>query len=158
MSRSKQNGSGEKSPRALFRALIVIIFAAFVGLGAIAVHLMRKTVEPERKPAEPLTDVAPERTGAPHLSGDPHKRLEILRRERAERRKRRAGEAGEKTLPPKKVRPPELMPDPNDPPRWTRTIARPREPRPPDPSVPPPLDIDPETGRAPGEGGARREE
>lgn len=51
--------------------------------------------------------------------------------------------------PPAKVVPPSLMPDPANPPQWTKPLAVPSTPKPPNPFEPPPIAVDPERGRHP---------
>jgi len=43
--------------------------------------------------------------------------------------------------------PPEDMADPSNPPRWTKPLAEPGPPNPPDPFTPPPMEVDPDRGR-----------
>lgn len=57
--------------------------------------------------------------------------------------------AGQPTATAPSPIPPDEMPDPANPPRWTKPLAEPGPPVPPDPAVPPPMVVDPDRGRSP---------
>lgn len=114
----------------------ILLVAAALLVMAIAV-LIAELQEPPRhspEPTSPLTDVAgtapavgvrPAPPGAPDSP-------------------RPGPEA-----PPARMVPPSLMPDAANPPQWTRPLALPSTPSPPNPFVPPPIAVDPERGRPP---------
>ena len=58
-----------------------------------------------------------------------------------------SGSAAQPEAVPAEVIPPDEMPDPAHPPRWTAPLAEPGAPVPPDPFTPPPMVVDPDRGR-----------
>jgi hypothetical protein len=130
-----------------------LLVAAALLVLAIAV-VMAEFQQPPRhtpEPTAPLTDVA---GPAPVVSVSP--------REEPHRRLAEHPPPGQPVpppgtdtrppvpeAPPARVVLPSLMPDPAHPPQWTKPLALPSTPSPPDPSVPPPIAVDPERGRHP---------
>ncbi|MCG8419091.1 MAG: hypothetical protein MJE77_14240 [Proteobacteria bacterium] len=124
--------------------ILLVVFAA-----AVLVSLMLLVREVRRVPSRPapapgkgevapLTDVAPRaRRTVPDNPPVVPERARALD----------DSAAGTPTATAAPAVPPALMPDPANPPQWTRSRAMPGEPTPPDPFTPPDIEQDPDRGR-----------
>lgn len=139
----------------------LLVAAAFLVL-AIAVVMTALQQPPRRtlEPAAPLTDVA---GPAPQVSVSPMEQPHVRRADVpppgqqpgiSSRTSPPASQVPE--APPARVVLPSLMPDPAHPPQWTKPLALPSKPSPPDPFTPPPMAVDPERGRSPASGEEHR--
>ena len=107
------------------------------------------TVEPGKGEIAPLTDVAPaSRRSVPEATPVAPRRSP---RPESMRPAQPADASRSAQALPTVVVPPSLMPDPANPPQWTKERAVPGEPTPPDPFVPPEIEQDPERGRTGGD-------
>jgi len=109
--------------------LIVVVFGWLV-------HELRR-VPARTGSREPLTDIA--------AKGDSMTVDAPWRRAAAENGHVVENQPAQVAPPAKRV-PPRAMPDPTHPPQWTKPLAVPTAPKPPDPFVPPPIAVDPERG------------
>lgn len=135
-----------------------LLVAAALLVLATAVVMTELQAPPRRtpEPTAPLTDVAGPAPVAPVSPGEqPHRRLAQgpppaqpgQPPETAPTSSQVPSQVPE--APPARVVAPSLMPDPAHPPQWTKPLALPSTPSPPDPLTPPPIAVDPERGRAP---------
>jgi len=114
---------------------LLIGFAIFVaGIGVLLVLAVRRPPAHASDARAPLTDVA---GAAPIVSISP-----------SEAPSRRVAPAEVDSAATKVVLPTEMR-DVVHPPQWTRPRAVPGTPKPPDPSIPPPMTVDPERGHHP---------
>jgi hypothetical protein len=109
-----------------------ILVFGFVLLFGAAVLLLRAITRPVVHAdlgGAPLTDLAPRPTRTPLF----------------------VEQAPQRSPPPQLVKArwvaPQKMPDPAHPPTWTRVLAAPPAPEPPDPFIDPPMAVDPNRGR-----------
>ncbi len=130
------------------RVLLVAATLIVLATAAVVAELLEPP-RPSTEPTSPLTDVA---GPAPAVSVSP--REEPLRRQAEQ--PAQPGPSPETSTPtpvpeapPARVVPPSLMRDPAHPPQGTKPLALPSTPSPPDPSIPPPMQVDPERGRRP---------
>lgn len=117
------------------KVVLAVSAASLVVAGIALMNQVRGGPPKPREVAQPLTDVAAK---APAIDVDPS--------EAPERRLARLAPSSQAVRP---AVPPAEMPDPARPPQWTKTLAAPGPPQPPDPFVPPPIAVDPDRGRPP---------
>jgi len=115
--------------------VVSVVALLFVATGLV-VNEARKPPGSSAKKNErgPLTDVA--RAKRPSIEIPAPSRLVPA-----------PGSAVQPVAIPAEVIPPEEMEDPSNPPRWTKSLAEPGPPEPPDPNTPPPMVVDPDRGR-----------
>lgn len=135
------------------RAVAAVLAPLAILASAWAVWEARKPVQPKKKPTDRVTDVAPSQTPPlfpMDLNGEPHDPTASVGSDPS------VGPMA--PSPQASAHPPHLFPDHQHPPQWTEPRAGPAgDPTPPDPNVPPPMEIDPSTGRAPDDtAGGRR--
>jgi hypothetical protein len=131
---------------AMKKRFLLVAAALLVLALAVGVTELQEPPRHTPEPTAPLTDVAGPAPVVPvSTREEPPRRL-------AERpAPETATLAPVPEVPPTQVVAPSLMPDPAHPPQWTKPLALPSTPSPPDPSIPPPIAVDPERGRRPQE-------
>lgn len=123
-----------------FGALVVVLLFLLVREVRTAPPRDKDSADPSRKEANPLTDVAPRQRRVPGMGPSMDDRRAAATNEDGVEQPR--AKPGPYKLPPD-------LPDPANPPQWTKPLAVPGEPRPPDPFTPPEIEQDPDRGRRP---------
>ncbi len=134
------------------KRLLLVVAALLVLATAVVMSELQEPPRHTPEPTAPLTDVAgpsPEVTVS--TGEEPHQRLTDGSRPPPSGQPEETGTTKPvPEAPPARVVLPALMPDPAHPPQWTKPLALPSTPSPPDPMVPPPIAVDPERGRPQG--------
>jgi len=134
---ARRKGSAAKAFVVVFGVLVLVFLIVLVREARKAPKGRAGATDSSKRQNSPLTDVAPRRSGT--------------RTDRPEMNVPRPTAVEPRTGQPRaKAAPyvlPADMPDPSNPPQWTKPLAVPGEPRPPDPFTPPEIAQDPDRGR-----------
>jgi len=132
------------------KRLLLVASALLVLATSVLVSALLEPPHHVPEPTAPLTDMAgatPEVLIHPEERPDRRLAQRALARSPGHAAEGAPEEKGPRMPPAARGVPPSLMPDPSHPPQWTRPLAVPTTPSPPDPFVPPSLVVDPERGR-----------